>query len=39
MPLLGRGADVRIANLSSLGHNRDRVHFDDPNCQRREYEK
>lgn len=39
MPLLQRGENKRIVNLSSLAHHRDRVHFDDPNFERREYDK
>ena len=39
MPLLERGENPRIVNLSSRGHHTDRVHFDDPNYTNREYEK
>ena len=43
MPLVEKSAesghDARIINLSSRGHHLDRVHFDDPNYQQREYEK
>jgi NAD(P)-dependent dehydrogenase (short-subunit alcohol dehydrogenase family) len=39
MPLVEKGSNKRIVNLSSRGHHRDEVHFDDPNFERREYEK
>lgn len=39
MPLLEKGSNKRIVNLSSLAHHLDKVHFDDPNFERREYEK
>lgn len=39
MPLVEKGEDPRIVNLSSRGHHIDRVHFDDPNYQSRDYEK
>ena len=39
LPLLERGSAQRIVNLSSRGHQIDRVHFDDPNFERRDYEK
>ncbi len=39
MPLIEKGTNKRIVNLSSRGHHRDEVHFDDPNFARREYEK
>lgn len=39
MPLIERGQSQRIVNLSSRGHHRDQVHFDDPNYAARDYEK
>ncbi len=39
MPLVEKGSDQRIVNLSSRGHHIDRVHFDDLNYETREYEK
>jgi NAD(P)-dependent dehydrogenase (short-subunit alcohol dehydrogenase family) len=39
MPLVEKGEAPRIVNLSSRGHHIDRVHFDDPNYESREYEK
>jgi len=39
MPLIEAGERARIVNLSSLGHHRDQVHFDDPNYEKRDYEK
>lgn len=43
MPLVekaaAQGSDARIVNLSSRGHHIDRVHFDDPGFERREYQK
>ena len=38
MPLVEKGEDKRIVNLSSRAHHRDRVHFDDLNFDNREYE-
>ncbi|GAB5487941.1 MAG: SDR family NAD(P)-dependent oxidoreductase [Parasphingorhabdus sp.] len=39
MPAILRGGSARIVNLSSRGHHRDEVHFEDPNFENREYEK
>ena len=39
MPLIEKGDKPRIVNLSSRGHHRDRVHFDDPHFENREYDK
>ena len=39
MPLVEKGEAPRIVNLSSRGHHIDRVHFDDPNYESREYDK
>ncbi|TMM45836.1 SDR family NAD(P)-dependent oxidoreductase [Qipengyuania marisflavi] len=39
MPLVEKGADPRIVNLSSRGHHIDQMHFNDPNYQDRDYEK
>lgn len=39
MPLLEKGARQRIVNLSSRGHHFGEVDFDDPNYERREYDK
>ncbi|SMQ69573.1 NAD(P)-dependent dehydrogenase, short-chain alcohol dehydrogenase family [Altererythrobacter xiamenensis] len=39
MPLIEKGEDKRIVNLSSRGHHIDQVHFDDPNFDNREYDK
>jgi NAD(P)-dependent dehydrogenase (short-subunit alcohol dehydrogenase family) len=43
MPALLKGAKTsgggRIVNLSSRGHHRDYVHFDDPNFKNRDYDK
>ena len=39
LPLVEKGENKRIVNLSSLAHHRDRVHFDDPNYANREYDK
>ena len=39
MPLVEKGADKRIINLSSRGHHLAPVDLDDPNFARRDYEK
>lgn len=39
MPLIEKGSNRRIVNLSSRGHHFDEVHFDDPNYLHRAYEK
>lgn len=39
MPLVEKGSNKRIVNLSSRAHHIDQVHFDDPNYAHREYEK
>lgn len=39
MPLIEKGERPRIVNLSSRGHHRDEVHFDDPHFENREYDK
>ena len=39
MPLVEKGDRPRIVNLSSRGHHFDHVHFDDPNYEKRDYEK
>lgn len=39
MPLIRQGSRQRIVNLSSRGHHLDAVHFDDPNFERRDYDK
>ncbi len=39
MPLLEKGENQRIVNLSSRGHHLDTVHFDDLNYLEREYDK
>lgn len=39
MPLIEKGTNRRIVNLSSRGHHFDDVHFDDPNYLHRDYEK
>ena len=39
MPLVEKGDNPRIVNLSSRGHHFDSVHFDDVNFENREYEK
>lgn len=39
MPLVEKGTNKRIVNLSSRGHHRDEVHFDDLHFAEREYEK
>lgn len=39
MPLVAKGEAQRIVNLSSRGHHISPVHLDDPNFDRREYEK
>ena len=39
LPLVENGTGKRIVNLSSRGHHRDHVHFDDPNYAHRDYEK
>ncbi|GAA4044036.1 SDR family NAD(P)-dependent oxidoreductase [Parerythrobacter jejuensis] len=39
LPLVEKGEDARIINLSSRGHHLDTVHLDDPNYEHREYEK
>lgn len=39
MPLLRKCSRQRIVNLSSRGHHIDRVHFDDPHFERRDYDK
>ena len=38
-PLLEKSAPARIVNLSSRGHQFDDVHLDDPNFERRDYDK
>ncbi|WP_375290740.1 SDR family NAD(P)-dependent oxidoreductase [Qipengyuania sp.] len=38
MPLVRKGSGQRIVNLSSRGHHLDRVHFDDPNFENRDYD-
>jgi NAD(P)-dependent dehydrogenase (short-subunit alcohol dehydrogenase family) len=38
-PALERGRPARVVALSSLGHRRSDVHFDDPNYERRPYDK
>ncbi|MEO7026068.1 MAG: oxidoreductase [Caulobacteraceae bacterium] len=35
----GRGRPARVVALSSIGHRRSPVHFDDPNYRRRAYDK
>ena len=39
MPAVVNGAPARIVNLSSRGHHRDEVHYDDPNFDNRDYDK
>lgn len=39
MPLIERGNDPRIINLSSRGHHITPMDFDDPNYERRDYDK
>lgn len=39
MPLLQRGERARIVNLSSRAHHMGGVDFDDPNYERRDYDK
>lgn len=39
MPLLEKGTRPRIVNLSSRGHHMGEVDLDDPNYERREYDK
>ena len=39
MPLVEKGDRPRIVNLSSRAHHLDHVHFDDPNYEKRDYEK
>lgn len=39
MPLVEKGENPRIVNLSSRGHHNDRVHLDDPNFDDRDYDK
>jgi NAD(P)-dependent dehydrogenase (short-subunit alcohol dehydrogenase family) len=39
VPLVKKGTDARIVNLSSRGHFFDDVHHDDPNYASRDYEK
>lgn len=39
MPLIGKGERQRIVNLSSRGHHFGGVDFDDPNFERRDYDK
>lgn len=39
MPIVEKGENQRIVNLSSRGHHFDTVHFDDPNFENRDYEK
>lgn len=39
VPAILNGDSPRIVNLSSRGHHRDEVHFDDLNFENREYEK
>lgn len=38
MPLIEKGQDKRIVNLSSIGHHRAPVDFDDPNFETRDYD-
>ncbi len=39
MPLIERGENPRIVNLSSRGHHITPMDFDDPNFERRDYDK
>lgn len=39
VPAILNGESPRIVNLSSRGHHRDEVHFDDLNFENREYDK
>ncbi|MBX7501611.1 SDR family NAD(P)-dependent oxidoreductase [Qipengyuania sp. YG27] len=39
MPLVEKGSEPRIVNLSSRGHHIDQMHFDDPNYESRDYDK
>ena len=39
LPLIEKGENPRIINLSSLAHIRSDIDFDDPNFERREYDK
>jgi NAD(P)-dependent dehydrogenase (short-subunit alcohol dehydrogenase family) len=39
MPAIEKADGARIVNLSSRGHHRDTVHFDDPHFENRDYEK
>lgn len=39
LPLVEKGADKRIVNLSSLAHHRSPVDFDDPHFRKRPYDK
>ncbi|WP_370191106.1 SDR family NAD(P)-dependent oxidoreductase [Qipengyuania sp.] len=39
MPLIEKGSEPRIVNLSSRGHHIDQLHFDDPNYESRDYDK
>ena len=39
MPALLAAAPARVVALSSIGHRRSDMHLDDPNFERREYEK
>lgn len=39
MPLVEKGTNARIVNLSSRAHHRSGVHFDDPHYENIEYEK
>lgn len=39
LPLVERGADKRIVNLSSLAHHRSQVDFGDPHFRQRSYDK
>ena len=39
MPLVEKGSNPRIVNLSSRAHHRSGVHFDDPHYENSEYEK
>ncbi|MGB7407765.1 MAG: SDR family NAD(P)-dependent oxidoreductase, partial [Pontixanthobacter sp.] len=39
MPLVRKGTEPRIVNLSSRGHHLDHMHLDDPNYDNREYDK
>lgn len=39
MPLIRKGTDPRIVNLSSRGHHLDQVNYEDPHYAHREYQK